>query len=205
MIANKANNIDDFGRDRDSYEIEFLEEEHLYLIDGILVPNVSTILNATIFKNKYSNVKPEVLKKAGEHGSNVHKAIETNFYKTLNDNEYRGYRTYIDITRDYKIQVIEHERMVNYGYVYCGTLDLEAHLRLDNSFGLGDVKTTYNIDIEYLSWQLSMYARASGKDYDKLFAIWIPKRGGGGYYEIPRKTNEEIDDLLSLYYKNKGE
>ena len=45
-------------------EVEFNEELHEYRVDGKVVPNVSTILGTTIFKEKYNGVE------------NVEKAVE---------------------------------------------------------------------------------------------------------------------------------
>ena len=55
--------------------IEFVEDGHLYLISGILVPSVSEILNF-IFPDKYSNVPKKILNSKAEYGSRVHEAIE---------------------------------------------------------------------------------------------------------------------------------
>jgi hypothetical protein len=72
---------------------------------------------------------------------------------------------------------------------------------------LTDVKTTYHLDREYLSWQLSMYERAYMKLYnkpqfDKLYCIWLPKRKGAELVEIERKSEQEIIELIEVYYAN---
>ena len=43
--------------------IEFIEESHTYLIDGVITPSVSEILNF-IFPDKYSNIPKQILYKS---------------------------------------------------------------------------------------------------------------------------------------------
>ena len=55
--------------------IEFLEEEHVYLLDGVIIPSVSEILYF-IFPDKYKNINLATLNKKAEYGSKIHEAIE---------------------------------------------------------------------------------------------------------------------------------
>jgi len=55
--------------------IEFLKEEHLYLVDGIITPSVTQILQF-LFPDKYKDVPPEILANKAEYGSILHKVIE---------------------------------------------------------------------------------------------------------------------------------
>ena len=57
---------------------------------------------------------------------------------------------------------------------------------------LCDIKTTAELDKEYLSWQLSFYELATGKRFDKLYAIWLPKGKLGQLVEIKRKPQKEL-------------
>ena len=49
----------------------------------------------------------------------------------------------------------------------------------DNTFFLGDIKTTYKLNKEYVQWQLSIYAHLFEKETNKgakvssIFAIWL--------------------------------
>ena len=54
--------------------LEFIEETHTYVCDGLIVPSVSTILKTKF--NDYVGVSKEVLNRAAELGSNLHLAIE---------------------------------------------------------------------------------------------------------------------------------
>jgi hypothetical protein len=52
-----------------------------------------------------------------------------------------------------------------------------------------------------------MYERAYMKLYnkpqfDKLYCIWLPKRKGAELVEIERKSEEQIKELIEVYYAN---
>lgn len=183
--------------------IKFLEAEHIYLVDGIIVPSVSTILGATIFKDKYANVPSYILNAKRDFGTNVHKAIETSMSEYLTYEELLSYEDYERLVREHNIEPVEHEQIVHYDLLYAGTFDMIALWGELQS--LGDVKTTYRLDVEYLSWQLTMYEMAYchlyGVDrFEKLFAIWLPKNRSGKVVEIERKTDEEVMALVKQYH-----
>ena len=69
-------------------QLEFIEDGHIYLYGGIILPSITTILKAK-FGGKYTNVSRDVLQRASELGTQVHEAIE--------DYEKRGYEMRIII------------------------------------------------------------------------------------------------------------
>ena len=179
--------------------IEFIEEEHLYLVDGIIVPSVTQILGM-IFPDKYKNVDKEILKKKAEFGTLGHSIIEhininddIAFNSILNgQNEELEHciAEYIKLCKTFKIEPLEHEKKVCYKKLYAGTLDMIANVNGIES--LIDIKFTYKLDKEYLSWQLGMYALALGKEFEKYYCVWLSKRKLGQLVEIVPKTKEEI-------------
>lgn len=182
--------------------IEFIEDGHIYLKDGIVVPSVSEILDF-IFPNKYSGIPNWVLENKANYGTTVHYAIEClesnkelpklNLYQELSLEQYKN------IKRKNRIQVVEQEKMVSYEYEYAGRLDMVAYVNLELS--LVDIKTTATLDKESLSWQLSLYEFAYGKKFRKLYCLWLPKKGVGQLVEIKRKTKKEILEKLEEYKK----
>ena len=56
-------------------DIVFDEVEHIYLVDGVEVPSVTTILQP-LANRAYSSVNPSVLEYARNRGSAVHEALE---------------------------------------------------------------------------------------------------------------------------------
>lgn len=183
--------------------IEFIKETHQYVVDGVLVPSATTILRATVFADKYKDIPQYILDNAADFGNAIHEAVETGDGWHLDEQQYKVYQEYINLVKTANIRPVAHEQMIAYNYAYAGTYDMEA--MIDGKLCLVDIKTTYKLDIEYLSWQLTMYAMASGKKYEKLYAIWLPKRGGAKLVEIPRKSNGDVLKLLEEYYGTRDE
>ena len=103
------------------------------------------------------------------------------------------------LKQKYDIEVLEQEQMISYDYDYCGRFDMIAKVGKD--ICLCDIKTTAELDLEYLSWQLSFYEMAYGKMFDKLYAIWLPKKDLGQLVEVKRKSKEELINKLKEFKK----
>ncbi len=173
--------------------VEFIEDGHIYLKDGMIVPSVSSILHF-IFPNKYKDVPLEILNKKAEYGTKVHESIEkieqTGEVIELNTYQQIALEQYLKLKKKYDIEVLEQEKIISYEYDYCGRFDMIAQVGKDRC--LCDIKTTSMLDKEYLSWQLSFYELATGEKFDKLYAIWLPKKELGELVEIKRKSKKEL-------------
>lgn len=180
--------------------LEFLENEHIYLKNGILVKSVTQILQL-IFPDKYKNINSKILEKKSIFGTTGHAIIEhldinnpDIVKKTISSIQNKDLeiciREYVRLCKTFKIEPLEHEKRVSYEYLYAGTLDLIANVGGIES--LCDIKFTYKCDKEYLSWQLGMYALALGKEFKKYYCVWLPKKQLGQLVEIVPKTKEEI-------------
>lgn len=185
--------------------LEFLEAEHLYLLDGVIIPSVSEILRF-VFPDKYKGIPAEVLSKKAEYGTKVHEAIEvlekTGEVIELDYIQKASLEQYLRLKEKYDIAVIEQEEMIHFEDKYAGRFDMIAYVKGD--YSLCDIKTTAELDCEYLSWQLSLYAYAYnrlniGNHFEKLYAIWLPKKQIGHVVEMQKKTDEEIEELLKRY------
>ena len=191
--------------------IEFIEDGHIYLNDGVIIPSVSEILHF-IFPNKYKDVDPVILQKKAEYGSIMHEAIECFEQRKnlpeLDANQRFSFTQYIRLKAKNKIQVIAQEQMINYFNDYAGRFDMIANV---NGFlSLCDIKTTAVLDKEYLSWQLSFYELAHRSMYhtpafEKLYAIWLPKKSYGQLIEIERKPTTELLRVLKEFKENRKE
>ena len=183
-------------------ELTFIEDTHRYLYKGVLVPSVSEILHF-IFPDKYKGVDKETLNNKAKYGSTIHEYIEM-FEKgryeelpQLDLYQKLSFKQYCKLVAKYDIQVLEQEKMIHYEDIYAGRFDMIANIRGDKC--LCDIKTTAELDMEYLSWQLSLYEFAYGKKFKKLYAIWLPKKKVGALVEIKRKTKKEIMKLLKEF------
>lgn len=186
--------------------LEFIEESHTYVKDGVILPSVSDIL-AFIFPDKYEGVPRAVLDKKADFGTTVHSAVEA--YESfgwlplpeMNFIEEEALNQYIKLKEKYRIEVMSQEVMVSFLNIYAGRYDMTANINGYNS--LADIKTTATLDEEYLSWQLSFYELATGQTFEKLYAIWLPKKGLGKLVEIQRIERQVLLDKLREYERIK--
>lgn len=191
--------------------IEFIEEEHIYLYDGVIIPSVSEILHF-MFPDKYKNVDKEILNKKAEYGSKVHEAIECleqdKTMPGLDNMQEFSINQYKRLKDKYNLEVQSQEQMINYKDIYAGRFDMIANI--NDALCLCDIKTTAQLDKEYLSWQLSFYELAfknmyGGIGFEKLYAIWLPKRGYGELVEIERKSISELLRVLKEFKESRKE
>jgi len=186
--------------------LEFIEENHIYLYDGMIIPSVSNIL-AFIFPDKYKDVPDYILNAKADYGTLVHKLTEEiDNGKTIEEIK-QAYKfnyiieaslnQHIRLKQEHMINPLSQEQRVCYKGLYGGTYDLEANV--NGELSLIDKKTTAELDKEYLSWQLSYYELAKGKKYKRLYVEWLPKKGIGQFIEIKRKTKKELIEMLNKY------
>lgn len=195
--------------------LEFLEEQHLYLYDGIIIPSATQILQK-IFPNKYKGISASILSKKAKYGTKGHEVIEfigkeemlletaKNYIKTLYEEDYIdkdleiSLREYIRLVEKNKIEVLDNELMIHYNDLYAGTLDMIAEV--NGEYSLIDIKFTAQLDEEYLSWQLGMYKLAYENMYKKKFkncyCLWFPRKQLGELRKIKSKTKKEILEKL---------
>ncbi len=195
--------------------IDFIEKPHIYLVDGIITPSVSEILHF-IFPDKYKGVDKAILNRKAEYGTTIHQSIETyemwlketnpdDAFKTTVCDENLNYiqeaslRQYLKLKLENNIEVLEQELMIQYERKYAGRFDMIANI--NGELSLCDIKTTAELDEEYLSWQLSYYELAIGKKFKKLYVIWLPKKELGVLKEIKRKTKKELLQKLKEFWE----
>ena len=193
--------------------IEFLEKPHIYLVNGIITPSVSEILHF-IFPDKYKGVDKKILNRKAEYGTTIHESIETYemwlkkttekdaFMTTVSDQDLNyiqeaSLRQYLKLKKENDIEVLEQELMIQYEGKYAGRFDMIANI--NGELSLCDIKTTAELDEEYLSWQLSYYELALKKKFKKLYVIWLPKKELGVLKEIKRKTKKELIQKLKEF------
>lgn len=174
--------------------VEYLEESHQYLIDGVLVPSV-THLVSLILPNKYSDVPKSVLTRKADFGTHVHEAVQNNSDEGLTMLEKMCFDEWVRLRDFHSIQPIEQEQIVHYKDLFAGRFDMVAYVNYYTC--LVDVKTTATLDTEALSWQLGMYKMAYGKPIENCYCLWLPKKGVGQLKLIIPKTPKEIIKKLN--------
>lgn len=147
-------------------ELEFIEDGHIYLVDGVIVPSITQVLKYK-FGSKYDFVSPNVLQEAAKKGTEVHEAIEK-WCKTGEESELPEVRNFKFLKRAYGFEVIDNEVPVilenkDGEVIAAGRLDLV--LEMGGKVGGADIKRTATLDKEYLAYQLNLYRIAYFQSY----------------------------------------
>lgn len=151
--------------------LEYIDETHTYIYNGVVLPSITQVLKVK-FGNKYNGIPQEILERAAQRGTALHKAIE-DYEKQGIEIEDRELRNYKFLKKAYKFECINNEVPVvlfqDGEAVACGRLDLV--LREGDKIGLGDIKRTATLDKEYLAYQLNLYRIAYQQCYGAEIAF----------------------------------
>ena len=162
----------------------FDERFHVYRLNGEIIPSVTKIIR-TVAGKDLSHIPPEILKKAAERGTAIHKEIETeeiqsaeakwieqNIVRASCKFEQQFYHTVDDFT-------------------YAGTADIVA------SDTLFDIKTQKEADI--LSWalQLNLYNLFFKKECLKV--LHTPNTGNFSVVDIPLLSMQQLQEVFIAY------
>lgn len=174
-------------------QLDFIEETHTYLVDGEKTESVTQFLGR-LFPNKYSGVPKDVLKRACEEGTQVHKAIEA-YCKGFDDgsDEVKDFKF---LQKHYGFDVVENELplIISLGEkTFAGTTDMI--FKMDGQFCVADIKTTSELDKNYLGYQLNLYKigveQSYGYKIEALYGIHL-KNGKRKLVKIPVVSEEQI-------------
>ena len=186
--------------------IEFLEDEHIYLSDGVIVPRVSELIRFK-FPGQYDGVPTKILKRKASYGTKVHQTIEAFVNKEFTLEELKAKKIDPDIKiaveqfeslrKKWCFFVKDMEQIVANKDKYAGTYDIRTEDDI-----IIDLKTTSEIHDEWLSWQLGLYYLAAGIEKPYGYVIWLPKGKAAEVKQIPVKSFEECKQLLKDYEKS---
>ena len=190
--------------------VEFDKENHIYLEDGVILKRVTQILKE-LFPSKYDGIPENILNEKAEYGTELHKFIETiekkkpkrplayiKRYYNPNIYQIESLKDYLEIKKKYNIEITDSEKMVVYKDIYCGTLDLKG--TVGNKKAIIDIKTTYDLDELYVSWQNSLYEMAS-EPVDELYCMWLPKGHLGKLIKLERINEKDLKILIGEEYE----
>ncbi len=149
------------------YEVEYLDDIHQYLCNGVMLPSITQILKIK-FGNKYNGVSKKVLNRAAELGTQMHQAIQDYEEQGL-ESDLKELHNYKFLKKHYKWECVANEVPVilfkDGVPVACGRIDEVA--MIDKERGLIDFKRTAVLDKEYLAYQLNLYRIAYYQSYGK--------------------------------------
>lgn len=185
--------------------LEFDKENHIYLKDGVILKSVTQILKE-LFPTKYDGIPENILNEKAKYGTELHKFIEiiekkkpkrplAYIKKYYNPDIYQieSLKDYLNIKKKYNIEITDSEKIVVYKDIYCGTLDLKG--TVNDKKAIIDIKTTYDLDELYVSWQNSLYEMAD-EPVDELYCMWLPKGHLGKLVKLERINEKDLKILI---------
>lgn len=139
--------------------VVFIEEPHGYWYGEKELSGITSAIQNQVAKTEYDNCPEELIQKAGEYGTGVHKSIE----RLINDFEHDGsveVEDFRELTKDMNIEACEYN--VSDLEHWASNIDVVSRAS-DNEFDLYDIKTysnakLTNIQLLKVKFQLSIYA-----------------------------------------------
>ena len=177
-------------------EVVFDEERHTYTLNGKPLMGITGILHKYIFPDKYSNIPQAVLDRAAERGHEIHRQVQMwieGFPFTESAPEVTAFM-------EKGIPFVESEYLVSDMEHFASSIDI-----VDADDNLYDIKTTYSLDTDYLSWQLSIYAYLFELQNQRpagiLYGVWL-RNGECKVIEVKRIEATVIKALLNAAAKD---
>ena len=192
--------------------VMFLEECHSYFLDGKELKGITGMIERQLFPNKYDNVPKSVLDKAAELGTAIHKGCQM-YDEIMIDNGLPQVAVYKKLLeKDFPTgKVIANEYIVTDGEYFASPIDKVIQVT-ENMVAIVDVKSTYELDKEYVSWQTSIYKylfekQNPGIKVGGLLCLWLPKNENqlskAGFFFVDDKGSEAVVALMEA--EKKGE
>lgn len=176
--------------------VVFDSENHTYTLNGKRLSGITSLLDRQLFKDKYSGIPEEILRKAAERGTFIHQCcelVDEGFPSSCVESD-----NYLALKEKFKLNYEESEYLVSDNENYASCID-KVYRYSDNTFFLGDIKTTYKLNKEFVQWQLSIYAylfelQNPGAVVSSVFAIWLR----GDTHQIVELDRIPIDRVKAL-------
>lgn len=181
--------------------VSFEDITHSYLLDNeIYLMGVTSLMKKHSLTPNYEGIPADVLQKAAERGSKVHKDIE-DYCNGVAVPITKELKAYIGLG----VNAIANEYLVSDNQIVASSIDIVADAG-NGAVDLIDIKTTSTLHLDALSWQLSIYAylfHLANPDVpiNKLYGVHI-KAGKAKIIEVPCISSEEIMKLLECEADN---
>jgi len=177
-----------------------LTEDHRYWLGEKQLSGITGIISRQLFPNKYSAVSEQVLKAAANRGTKVHESLQV--YDMFGEVNSIEAGMYAKLKKTKKFEVIDSEYIVTDYENFATPIDKVVVFpdTPDNTVDLADVKNTFSLDKDSLSWQLSICKylfKIVNPDVNigKFYAIWT--RNGVSLHPIDEIPQEEVIELLN--------
>lgn len=180
----------------------YIEDTHEYFTPEFKkLHGITGFINDQLFQNKLNGIPENVLTLATERGKRVHKECEDIDNEGIEPESTHG-ENYLRLKCNYNLTHIASEYIVTDNEFIASPIDKLYLGRYSNSVILGDIKTTYKLDMLYLSWQLSIYAYLFERQnphlkVDCLLAIWLRGDDNDEIVTVERIPDKEIEIFLN--------
>lgn len=195
------------------HTLEYDDESHTYLCDGLIVPSVTELIRDYL-GSKYDGVPADVLAEAARKGTLLHKVIESaersgeaeKYELSPEEKEMSDeFASYLRLKKENGLTCEGNEMPLVICYkgriVAAGRMDMLA-TNGDGELGVIDFKRTYELDDEYLAFQLTLYGMGLKYSYniEPAFYACMWLRGKRGrfvpYKPIEKQVGEMLDEFL---------
>ena len=193
-------------------ELTFEEERHIYKLNGVIIPSVTTLMKP-LTEEVYGGIDEAVLRVAAEKGTAVHNAIENFIQFGIEDidEKFEGYfKAFLKFWKEVRPRVLKTESKVYHKiYRYAGTTDIVADV--GGKLTIIDWKTSSRIEKALTGVQLEGYARAyesQGVEVEGKAIVHLKKNGDYAFdQDYPLRDTERLEilgDLIAIRnYVNK--
>lgn len=179
----------------------YIEDTHEYFTPEFKkLHGITGFINDQLFPGKLNGIPESVLYLAAERGKRVHEECENIDNEGIEAESKQG-ENYLRLKSDLGLTHIASEYIVTDNEFIASPIDKVYLGRYSNSVILGDIKTTYKLDMLYLSWQLSIYAYLFERQnpyliVDHLLAIWLRGDDNDTIVPVERIPDKEIEIFL---------
>lgn len=181
--------------------VAFYEENHTYFLGDKQLNGITGMIGRQLFPDKYKQIPESILRRAAEKGSLIHDQCQ--FADATGIVESVEAKNYLAERKNAGYEALANEYTVSDNEYFASKID--CVWQKDANISIADIKTTYNIDKEYLSWQLSIYAYLFELQnpllkVDKLFGIWL-RDTKSELVNIERKPDDDVRRLMECEIK----
>lgn len=183
-------------------QVQFLEEQHQYMLNGQELSGITSIIKRYIFPDMYAGIRQSVLDKAAERGTRIHNLIQLWVMGIISDDDIKELQPFLDAFAQAGLNTLESEYLVSDNQHVASAIDLVC---IDQDFNiiLCDIKTTSVLHVDYIRWQLSIYAylfelQNPQHKASQLKAIHI-RDGKCNIVDIERLPDDYVKSLLDTY------
>lgn len=188
------------------HTIDFIESEHVYLVDGVAVPSVTTILSP-ITASQYRAINPAVVEHARLRGEGIHELTQLIDYgdEPLMPYDVAPYvKAYLNFKRDYSPEWIGIEQIVyDEENNVCGTID--RYGTIDKQNVIVDIKIQAAPSVENkiaLCAQTAEYSRAVKLSDARRYGLYLHSDETYNFFSCDKyeaKRNFKGIDVFDMY------